>query len=71
MVAAGPNTNDYRVIGVVSKFKIEYEPVINSEDEDTGLRVAYNTGFLLAYSMKHALDIIRSNPIGLPIEGAA
>lgn len=70
VVAAMPNTINYHVIGVVSKFKIEYEPVIDSQDEDTGLRVAYNTGFLLAYSMKHALDIISNNPIGLLIDGS-
>ena len=65
------NTTDYRVIGVVSKFRIEYESVIDGEDNDTGLRVAYNTGFLVAYSMKHVLDIIYKNPIGLPIGSAA
>lgn len=71
LVVARPNTIDYRVIGVVSKFRIEYESVIDHKDEDTGLRVAYNTGFMLAYSMKHALDIIRKNPIGLPVGSAA
>ena len=68
LVVAKPNTIDYRVIGVVSKFRIEHEPVIDNEDKDTGLKVAYNTGFMIAYSMKHVLDIIHNNPIGLPIE---
>lgn len=45
--------------------------VFDSQDKDTGLRVAYNIGFLLAYSMKHVLDIIHNNPAGLPIEGSA
>lgn len=67
LVFAVPGTTQYSVIGVVSKFKVEYESVINDRDEDTGFRVAYNTGFLLAYSMKHVLDLIKANPIGLPI----
>lgn len=27
----------------------------------------YNTGFLVAYGINHALDVIRRNPIGLPV----
>lgn len=71
LLAAPPGTSNFSVIGVVSKFKTEYEPVIDEEDNETGLRVAYNTGFLVAYSVKHALDIIRKNPIGLPCGSAA
>lgn len=44
--------------------------VIDSQDKDAELRVAYNIGFLLAYSMNHVLDIIDNNPAGLPIEGS-
>jgi S1-C subfamily serine protease len=57
----------YQVVGVVSKFKTEYEPVIDLNGQPTGHRVAYNTGFLVGYSINHALSIIRANPVGLPV----
>ena len=67
IVFAPSNTTNYQVAGIVSKFKTEYEPVIDENDEPTGHRVAYNTGFLVGYSINHALSIIRANPIGLQI----
>ncbi len=60
-----------KVAGVVSKFKIEEEPVLNAEGEKTELKVQYNTGFLIAYGISHALEMIRLNPVGLPIDTAA
>lgn len=71
LLASDPNTTSYRAIGVVSKFRIEYEDVIDEEDKHTGLRVAYNPGFLVAYHILHVLDLIKKNPIGLDISGAA
>jgi hypothetical protein len=47
-----------QVIGVVSKFKIERETVMSADGEPTDMSVAYNTGFLVAYSIDHALKII-------------
>lgn len=67
LVFAPPGTSDLRIAGVVAKFKIEYESVVTRNGEDSGMRIAYNTGFLVAYSIKYALDLIRANPIGLPI----
>jgi len=60
-----------KVAAVVSKFKIEEEPVLNAEGEKTELKVQYNTGFLVAYGISHALEIIRDNPVGLPIDAVA
>ncbi len=71
LLAARPHQLDYRVIGVVAKFKTETEPVLDSQGEPTDLDVSYNTGFLVAYGMKHVLDLIAANPVGLPIEGPA
>ena len=67
--AQGTSTN-YQVAGVVSKFKTEYEPVLDEHDNPTGHRVAYNTGFLVGYSINHALSIIRANPIGFSLSDA-
>lgn len=68
LVYSRPNQFDYRVAGVVSGFKIEYEPVIDQDGEETGLQVAYNTGFLLAYHIGYAVDLIRRNPIGFKLD---
>lgn len=68
VVFASQKGNDFKVVGVVSKFKVEYEPVIDKEDKDTGLRVAYNTGFMVAYGINHVINLIRANPVGLVVD---
>lgn len=50
--------HDVRVLAVVSKYRIEHEPILDSGGEPTDLKVAYNTGFLVAYGVKHVLEII-------------
>lgn len=46
------------IAAIVSKYRIEYEHVLDREGNETGLQTAYNTGFLIAYDIKHALDLI-------------
>ncbi|MBV6777895.1 MULTISPECIES: S1 family peptidase [Xanthomonas] len=46
------------VAGVVSKFRIEHEYVIDAGGEPTKMTVPYNSGFLIAYGSKYILDII-------------
>lgn len=58
---------EFRVAGVVAGFKTEYETVLDEHGEKTNMTVAYNTGFLLAYDIKYAVDMIAANPAGLPI----
>ena len=53
------NVNDPCIAGVVSKFKVEHEFVINAEGETTEMKVPYNTGFLVAYDIAHALELAR------------
>jgi hypothetical protein len=60
-----------KVAAVVSKYKTEPEPVLDKDGEETGMTVEYNTGFLIAYSIKHALDLIKLNPVGLPVSADA
>ena len=52
------NPNELRIAGIVSKFKVEPEPVIGQDGEPTGMTVQYNTGFLVAYDIREALDLI-------------
>jgi Trypsin-like peptidase domain len=55
------NPQEPRVAGIVSKYRTEHEPVVDEDGQPTGLRVAYNTGFLVAYDIKHALELINAS----------
>jgi Trypsin-like peptidase domain len=65
LVFLATESNVFKVTGVVSKYRVEEEHIVNEKNEPTGLRVQYNTGLLLAYGIKHVLDLIDQNPIGL------
>jgi len=51
--------NELRIAGIVSKFRIEYEVILDEHGDPTKMTVPYNTGFLVAYGISHALQIIR------------
>lgn len=51
-----------RVAGVVSKYRVEFAPVLDAKGEETGMTVPYNAGFLVAYGIRHVLDIIQKMP---------
>jgi hypothetical protein len=59
--------SEFKIAGVVSKYRIAEEAVLDAECKPTGLHVQYHAGFLLAYSIKHVTDLIDRNPIGLPL----
>lgn len=61
-----PATN---VAGVVSGYRFEWDKVF-VKDQETDLAFKYNTGIVIAYSIEHAVDLIRSRPIGAPIISA-
>lgn len=71
LVFAPHGTNDFQIAGVVSKFKTEREPVRDNDGIETGMTVEYNTGFLIAYDISYVVELIRANPIGLPIDDGA
>jgi len=51
--------HELRIAGVVSKFRVEHEAVLDEMGNQTKMTVPYNTGFLVAYGISHALQIIR------------
>lgn len=51
---------EVRIAGVVSKYRVEYESVVDSNGNSTNMSVAYNTGFLVAYGSKYILSIINA-----------
>ena len=53
------NPRELRIAAVVSKFRVEHETVLDEEGNQTRMTVPYNTGFLVAYSINHVLEIIR------------
>ena len=60
-----PGKNEFQIAGVVSKFKIEFEKVIDLEGDHTEMTVAYNTGFLVGFDISNAIEIIKKKPDGL------
>lgn len=62
-----PGRSEFKVAGIVSKFKIDFEKVLDLDGHCTGQTVAYNTGFLVGYDISKAIDIIERNPKGFPI----
>ena len=56
----------YKVGGVIKGYKQEKSKVFN-KNLDTGLQTYTNTGIILGYSIKHAVEAIKNNPIGIEI----
>lgn len=59
-------TQDCMVIGVISGFRFEEEPIFIG-DNQTNLAYKYNTGIIVSVHIKHALEIIETNPIGFDL----
>jgi S1-C subfamily serine protease len=64
-VPLGGPLNKLVVAGVIASHKILEEPTFR-HGQKTGIVYRAHTGIGLAYSIEHALDIIRGNPIGVP-----
>jgi len=54
---------DFKVMAVVSAYRFENLPIY-AGDTPTALAYRHNTGIVVAYDIKHATDVIQSNPIG-------
>ena len=57
----GKDSQKVSVAAIVSKFRTEYESVLDKDGNATEMRVAYNTGFLIAYDIKYALALIEAS----------
>jgi prepilin-type processing-associated H-X9-DG protein len=58
--------NEYKVAGVISGFNAVEEPVLDGGNP-TAMTWMYNTGIIIGYDIKYAVDAIKSNPIGYPL----
>lgn len=61
-------SNQLKVAAVVSGYRYTEEPVF-SAGAPVPLAYRYNTGIVVAYSIKVATDIIAANPVGFPLDG--
>ena len=61
------NRNDYKIASVISGFRYTEEPVYQG-DNPVPLAYRYNTGIIISYGIKHAIDVIESNPIGYELQ---
>ena len=66
---APSGNNDLVVAGVVCAYKPSTEEVVSGNGEPAGLYVQENTGFILAWDIRHCVEIIHSNPIGFELIG--
>ena len=57
----------YLIAGVVSKYKVVDEPVLDANLAPTGMCVQIHAGFTMGCAIKHVLELIDSNPIGFPL----
>lgn len=63
----GKPANQFSVAGVISGYRFNAEPVY-LEGKPTSLEFRYNTGIILVYDIKHAVDLISQNPTGFKLE---
>ena len=60
------SSTDLSVAGVISGYQRELESVY-MEEQKTPLAYRSNTGIIIAYSIKHAVDLIEQNPVGFQL----
>jgi hypothetical protein len=68
VVARGAQPGDIDVVGVVSGYRSQQEAVSMRGVPSAELSVQTNTGLLLAFNIRHALQVIEKNPVGFPIK---
>ena len=56
----------YQVGAVISAYRSQPEHILH-KDTPTGLIYRSNTGIVICHSIKHATDVIKSNPIGFEL----
>ena len=61
-----PGEENARIAAVVAGYRFVWDRVY-LDDKETALAVRSNTGIIMAYSIEHAIEMIRANPGGAPI----
>jgi hypothetical protein len=58
------------VASVVSGYRYENEPIY-AGNTPTLLAYRYNTGIIISYSIRYAVEMAQANPIGFQLSAAA
>ena len=58
----------YRVASIVCGYRFEPESIVDKGGAEMPLIYRANTGIVISYDIRHALDAIHANPIGCPIK---
>lgn len=66
VVFSDPGSRDIKVAGVISGYESTQEPIYDA-GITTELRWLYNTGIIIVYDIAHAVEGIRTNPIGFQL----
>ena len=66
-----PNERDVRIAGVVSGYQAVSEPVYDQAGSPTSFSYMYNTGLVVVHDIRHAIDVIKANPIGFQVSSTA
>lgn len=59
--------SDYKVCSVISGYRYAREPIYQG-DNPVPLELRANTGIVITYGIKHAVDLIKVNPIGFELQ---
>ncbi len=62
-----PGKQDYKVCSVISGYRYAKEPIYQG-DNPVPLELRANTGIVITYGIQHAVDLIKSNPIGYALK---
>lgn len=60
------NKPDFKVAGVISGYRYNEEPIYQGAQQ-LPLAYRYNTGIIITYGIRHAIELIDSNPVGLTL----
>ena len=63
----GRPNGEWRVAAIVSGYTTSLTPVVDSAGNQTSYGIQSNTGIVCSHNIKHAMDAIRDNPIGLSL----
>ena len=61
------NDNELVVASVVSAYSQSMEPIVSRGGDETGLYMRENTGLMLAWDIRHCVELARLNPIGTEV----
>ena len=61
------NSNEQTVIGVVSGYRFDRGRVRDENGNETSYTYDTNSGIIIAHEIRHALALIETNPVGIPV----